>query len=38
MEGKLIAPLLLISFIENAFKHGISYTQRLHYRNKHCHF
>jgi LytS/YehU family sensor histidine kinase len=25
--GYLIAPLLLISFIENAFKHGISYTQ-----------
>lgn len=27
MEGKFIAPLLLINFIENAFKHGISYTQ-----------
>jgi two-component system, LytTR family, sensor kinase len=27
MEGKLIAPLLLINFIENAFKHGISYSQ-----------
>jgi len=26
-DGKFIAPLLLISFIENAFKHGISYTQ-----------
>ena len=25
--GNFIAPLLLISFIENAFKHGISYTQ-----------
>ncbi|MEO8404328.1 MAG: histidine kinase [Chitinophagaceae bacterium] len=25
--GYSIAPLLLISFIENAFKHGISYTQ-----------
>jgi two-component system, LytTR family, sensor kinase len=25
-EGHLIAPLLLIPFIENAFKHGISYT------------
>ena len=25
-EGHHIAPLLLISFIENAFKHGISYT------------
>lgn len=27
MDGKRIAPLLLISFIENAFKHGISYAQ-----------
>ncbi len=27
MEGKRIAPLLLINFIENAFKHGISYSQ-----------
>ncbi|MDF2379863.1 sensor histidine kinase [Nostoc ellipsosporum NOK] len=27
MTGKKIAPMLLISFIENAFKHGISYTQ-----------
>jgi two-component system, LytTR family, sensor kinase len=26
LTGKMIAPLLLISFIENAFKHGISYT------------
>lgn len=26
MTGKTIAPMLLISFIENAFKHGISYT------------
>lgn len=26
MEGKRIAPLLLITFIENAFKHGISYS------------
>lgn len=26
-DGKFIAPLLLISIIENAFKHGISYTQ-----------
>ncbi|MCG2613883.1 histidine kinase [Terrimonas sp. NA20] len=26
-EGKFIAPLLLINLIENAFKHGISYTQ-----------
>ena len=25
--GQQIAPMLLISFIENAFKHGISYTQ-----------
>lgn len=27
MDGLSIAPMLLISFIENAFKHGISYTQ-----------
>ena len=27
MKGKRIAPLLLINFIENAFKHGISYSQ-----------
>lgn len=27
LQGHTIAPLLLISFIENAFKHGISYTQ-----------
>ena len=27
LEGNSIAPLLLISFIENAFKHGISYTR-----------
>lgn len=26
-DGKFIAPLLLINFIENAFKHGISYSQ-----------
>lgn len=26
LEGNKIAPLLLITFIENAFKHGISYT------------
>ena len=26
LEGHMIAPLLLIAFIENAFKHGISYT------------
>lgn len=26
-QGLTIAPLLLISFIENAFKHGISYSQ-----------
>jgi two-component system, LytTR family, sensor kinase len=25
--GKQIAPLLLITFVENAFKHGISYTR-----------
>lgn len=25
-KGKQIAPLLLITFVENAFKHGISYT------------
>lgn len=27
VQHKKIAPLLLINFIENAFKHGISYTQ-----------
>lgn len=27
LEGNTIAPLLLITFIENAFKHGISYTK-----------
>jgi two-component system, LytTR family, sensor kinase len=27
LDGYYIAPLLLISFIENAFKHGISYTK-----------
>lgn len=27
LEGYMIAPLLLISFIENAFKHGISYSK-----------
>jgi hypothetical protein len=27
LEGYVIAPMLLITFIENAFKHGISYTQ-----------
>jgi two-component system LytT family sensor kinase len=27
LEGNTIAPLLLITFIENAFKHGISYTR-----------
>lgn len=27
IQGQTIAPLLLIAFIENAFKHGISYTQ-----------
>jgi len=27
LNGYQIAPLLLITFIENAFKHGISYTQ-----------
>lgn len=27
LRGYVIAPLLLISFIENAFKHGISYSQ-----------
>ncbi len=26
--GKLIAPMLLIPFIENAFKHGIDYTSK----------
>jgi Putative regulator of cell autolysis len=26
VQGLVIAPLLLITFIENAFKHGISYT------------
>jgi len=27
LDGYYIAPLLLITFIENAFKHGISYSQ-----------
>ena len=27
LAGHIIAPLMLITFIENAFKHGISYTQ-----------
>lgn len=27
-EGKLIAPMLLVPFIENAFKHGIDYTSK----------
>jgi len=27
LQGRIIAPLLLINFIENAFKHGISYLQ-----------
>ncbi len=27
VEGQEIAPLLLITFVENAFKHGISYTR-----------
>ncbi|MBS1608758.1 MAG: histidine kinase [Bacteroidetes bacterium] len=27
MEGNRIAPLLLMTFIENTFKHGISYSQ-----------
>ena len=27
LQGHSIAPLMLISFIENAFKHGISYSQ-----------
>jgi two-component system LytT family sensor kinase len=27
VEGKKIAPLLLITFVENAFKHGISYNK-----------
>jgi two-component system LytT family sensor kinase len=27
LPGNTIAPLMLISFIENAFKHGISYSQ-----------
>jgi hypothetical protein len=26
MHGKKIAPLLLITFVENAFKHGVSYS------------
>jgi hypothetical protein len=27
LDGNTMAPLMLITFIENAFKHGISYTQ-----------
>ena len=27
MPDKLIPPLLLVTFVENAFKHGVSYQQ-----------
>lgn len=28
IEGKMIAPMLLVPFVENAFKHGVSYVER----------
>lgn len=35
-EGKSIAPLLLITFVENAFKHGVNHTEKgyvhIHFR------
>jgi sensor histidine kinase YesM len=29
-EGKMVEPMLLIPFVENAFKHGISYLEASH--------
>jgi len=29
-EGKMIEPMLLIPFVENAFKHGVSYLESSH--------
>lgn len=31
-EGKVIAPLLLITFVENAFKHGVNNTEKGYVR------
>jgi LytS/YehU family sensor histidine kinase len=30
MEGKMVEPMLLIPFVENAFKHGVSYLEASH--------
>ncbi len=44
MEGKMVEPMLLIPFVENAFKHGISYLEasqidiQLSIDNGHLHF
>jgi two-component system, LytTR family, sensor kinase len=44
MEGKMVEPMLLIPFVENAFKHGVSYLEesridiRLNTENNNLHF
>ena len=30
MEGRMVEPMLLIPFVENAFKHGVSYLEASH--------